>query len=116
MQSDACTVRRMSTGRAKKTLSTTAPPENGAPLPEFVLNLPPRTETLTAREFVEQVASANPGHRLSAVVAAIAQATKISRGTLHNHVSYGRPIRDTTAKRLAAWSGGWIDAAKTLGL
>lgn len=80
------------------------------------LALPVRGDPLTAREFVEQVAAANSSHKKSFVIAAISQAAGVSRGTMHNHCVYGRPVREVTAKRLRDWSDGWISAAKTLGV
>lgn len=85
-------------------------------LPGLALALPERGDALSARDFVAQVASANASHRMSFVVAAIAEAAGISRGTLHNHVTYGRPVREGTARALQEWSGGWVSGPKTLGM
>jgi hypothetical protein len=73
-------------------------------------------ETLSAAEFVRRVEKANPGRRLSTILRLVSRASGVAEATLRLHVTLGREVRKPTAVKLAAWSGGWISAAKTLGI
>lgn len=80
------------------------------------LHLPPRKGTLSAREFISRLHSKNASHRLSRIISLVSQASGVGEATLRLHVMLGREVRKPTAVKLATWSGGWINAAKTMGV
>lgn len=80
------------------------------------LTIPPRKGTLSAREFIQRLHSANESHKLSRILSLVSQASGVTEATLRLHITLGREVRKPTAVKLATWSGGWIDAAKTMGL
>ncbi len=92
-------------------MSTTKKRSPPSPTP---IDAPP--ETVTFVEYVRNLLEAGDGRKPTAILRDVSQGAGVGYATVQRHFAYGTPLTVPTAKKLEAWSGGKISAAKTLGV